>query len=134
MTNKEKLIETFGLYEDQINVYCNPCTNCLSTGKFCDEYDKKMHANRFGCGLWLNSEYVEPSQTTINKIKMFKHGGDILKISKELENIGIQLTMEEIESKWGKFSQKEYDTSWLSPEHYYFLRFLKWYDTAEEEV
>ena len=131
MTNKEKLIEIFGLYEDQINVYCNPCTNCLSTGKFCDEYDKKMHANRFGCGLWLNSEYVEPSQTTINKIKMFKHGGDILKISKELENIGIQLTMEEIQSKWGKFSQEEYDTSWLPPEHYYFLRFVELY--YEEE-
>jgi len=131
MTNREKLIEIFGLYEDQINVYCEPCTNCRSTGKFCDEYDKKMHANRFGCGLWLNSEYVEPSQTTINKIKMFKHGGDILKLSKELENIGIQLTMEEIESKWGKFSQEEYDTSWLSPEHYYFLRFLDWYNKEE---
>ena len=132
MTNKEKLIEIFGLYEDQINVYCNPCTNCLSTGKFCDEYDKKMHANRFGCGLWLNSEYKEPSEITLKKIKMFKHGGDILKISKELENIGIQLTMEEIQSKWGKFSQEEYDASWLSPEYYFFDRFLERYYTEEE--
>lgn len=132
MTNKEKLMQVFGLYEDQVNVYCNPCTNCRSTGKFCDEYDKKIHANRFGCGLWLNSEYKEPSEITLRKIKIFKHGGDILKISKELENIGIQLTMEEIESKWGKFSQEEYDVDWLSPEYYYFLRFLKWYDTEEE--
>ena len=131
MTNKEKLIETFGLYEDQVNVFCNPCTNCLSTGKFCDNYDKKHHANRFGCGLWLDCEYVEPFQTTINKIKMFKHGGDILKISKELENIGIQLTMEEIESKWGKFSQEEYNANWLSPEYYFFDRFLNWYDNEE---
>ena len=91
-----------------------------------------MHANRFGCGLWLNSEYKEPSEITLKKIKLFKHGGDILKISKELENIGIQLTMEEIESKWGKFTQEEYDVGWLSPDHYYFLRFLNWYDKEEE--
>ena len=136
MTNKEKLMQVFGLFEDQVNVFCNHCTNCLSTGKLCDNYDKKHHANRFGCGLWLDSEYVEPDFLKTQQIHYLKHGGDILKIQDYLEQDNIHISLDRIDYEWHRYSMDEYSVDWVKPEYYYLRRFieLRKGETSESKI